>query len=48
MFLVEVARDMERAFADRRIVVGHRGDQTTFAQAAKRMQKIEGVETGQR
>ena len=38
----------QRAFADRCVVVGHRRDQATLAEAAKRMQKVEGVEAGQR
>ena len=33
MFLVVVASDMNRAFADRRIDVFYRGDKTTFAES---------------
>ena len=48
MFLVVVASDMNRTFADRRIDVFYRGDKTTFAQSAKGMKKVQGVEAGER
>ena len=48
MFLVVVASDMDRAFADRRIDVFYRGDETTFAESAEGMEKVQGVEPGQR
>ena len=46
MLLVEVTRDMDRAFANRRIVIRHRGDETTLAQSTQGVEKVEGVESG--
>ena len=48
MFLVVVAGDMNRAFADRRIVVFYRGDKTTFAQSTQGVEKVQCVEAGER